>query len=127
MRKQIMVLVVAVTAALVALVPAGIAKSGDVKQAGTCTALSKSTLKVGLRNAKIKASFEVEHAVAGNVWNVTLTDNGTPFFQGQATPAGVQAQFEVEKKTANRVGPDLIAASATDTVTGETCTASLSV
>ena len=127
MRKASIVIAVALIAALAALVPTAMSKSGDVTSAGTCTAGGESKLKVGPRGTnRLRVEFEVEHAAPGQAWNVTLKDNGTAIFQGGKTTNGL-GKFEARKTTANQSGTDLIEAAATNAVTGETCTASLSL
>jgi hypothetical protein len=110
--------------------PAAFAKGGGdkgVRASGSCSASSAWKLKAKADDGKIEAEFEVHEAPRGDMWDVTLSDNGTVFFQGAKKTKGNEGHFSIEKKTANQAGTDKIDASATNQRTGETCTGSVSL
>ena len=96
--------------------------------AGVCTKSSTAKLKGNPpRNGRIQVEFEVESHVAGQVWSVRLGDNGATFFAGTATTKAPGGSFELRKLAKNQPGADVIAASATNPATGETCTATVTI
>jgi hypothetical protein len=96
--------------------------------AGVCTLKSTSKLKANPpRNGGIQVEFEVESHVLGQVWSVRLKDKGAAFFTGSATTLAPEGSFELRKLAPNQPGTDVIAASATNRETGETCRATVSV
>jgi hypothetical protein len=103
------------------------AKGGGVRvrSAGDCTAATNWKLKTKKDDGKLEVEFEVDANRRGQVWTVTLADNGTTFWSGRRTTHGRSGSFEVEKRTANRAGSDTITATASNAKTGETCTGSL--
>ena len=95
---------------------------------GVCSIRSTSKLKVNPpRNGRIQVEFEVESHVVGQVWNVQLKDNGTVFLSRNATTLAPGGAFEARAFAKNQIGTDTISASASNAVTGESCTASVSV
>jgi len=109
--------------------PAAQAKHGGatrVKAVGVCTAASTSKLKAKLDDGRLEVEFEVDARRRGQVWAVSLTDNTVTVWSGNRVTKGRSASFSVEKKIPNQAGADVITATATNTVTGENCTATLS-
>lgn len=123
-----------ITLAVIALVAAlsvastASAKGGDGQTvSGTCTAASTSKLQVKSDDRRLEVEFEVDSNVRGQVWNVVLQDNGSTFFHKKRKTKGLSGSFEAKAKPTNQAGTDAIQATATNAVTGESCTASLSV
>jgi len=97
-------------------------------RAGSCTIRSRARFQVNPpKNGRIQVEFEVESRVSGQVWNVLLTDNGHSFFTGKATTKAPSGELQVRSFAKDRARTDAIWASATNPVTGETCSASVSV
>jgi hypothetical protein len=108
--------------------PVANAKHGGataVRVTGTCTDTTLSKLKAKADDSRIEVEFEVDARRRHQVWAVSLTDNATVVWSGNRTTKGRSASFSVEKKIPNQVGADVITALATNTVTGATCTATL--
>jgi len=103
------------------------AKDGDVKVSGRCSAGSVWKLKAGARDRGLETEFQVDSNVAGQVWSVRLTDNGTQVFSGQRTTTAPSGAFSVERTIRNQTGTDTIVATASNAATGETCRGSLAV
>lgn len=103
------------------------AKGGGVRvrTSGACTASTDWKLKTKKDDGRLEVEFEVDANRRGQVWTVTLADNGTTFWSGKRTTHGRSGSFEVEKRTANRAGTDTITATASNAKTGETCSGSL--
>ena len=107
---------------------AGAKGGGVVKKAnGTCSAASSAKLKVKTDNARLQAEFEVDQNVVGSPWNVQITDNAVVVASGTKTTKAPSGSFTFKSKFSNNAGTDAIVATATNTVTAETCTASLSI
>jgi GTP-dependent phosphoenolpyruvate carboxykinase len=64
--------------------------------------------------------FEVDSHTAGQVWNVTLTDNGSVFWRGTRT-TNRSGDFGVHDWTHDRSGADQIVAKGVNRATGEVC------
>jgi hypothetical protein len=95
---------------------------------GACTGRGTSKLKANQpRNGRIQVEFEVESHVSGQVWTVQMNDNGASFFKGSKTTKAPGGSFEAKASAKNQAGADAISATATNSTTGETCTASVSV
>jgi hypothetical protein len=78
---------------------------------GGCPGADGWKLKAKHDDSRLEVEFEVDTDVAGQVWNIALTDNGTSIFNGVRT-TGIDG-IEVEVHSADRVGSDLIHAVAT--------------
>jgi hypothetical protein len=78
---------------------------------GACTGADGWKLKAKHDDGRLEVEFEVDTDVAGQVWNIALTDNGSSVFKSART-TGLDG-IEVEVHPADRVGPDLIHAVAT--------------
>jgi hypothetical protein len=108
---------------LFASAPAAMAKGG-VSTRGSCSAAAD--WKLNLRpedGGALKVQLEVEHAKPGQQWSVNIADNGSQIFSG-SKKANDLGRFKVRTSTANRTGSDEVTATATNTVTGQTCNAS---
>lgn len=101
------------------------AKGLEVRRSGDCSARTDWKLKAKSDDGRIEVEFEVDSNRNGQRWYVTLRDNGSLFWSGYRTTLAPSGSFEVEKRTANRSGSDVIRAYARNTRTGEICRASL--
>ncbi len=104
-----------------------VAKDGDVRVAGTCSAAVQSKLKAGARDGGIEAEFEVDSNRNGQTWTWSFTDNGVKVASGTARTGGRSGSFEVQRKIPNRAGADRIVARGANAATGKTCTAALTI
>jgi hypothetical protein len=107
--------------------PAAMAKDGDVRRAGKCTAASTSKIKLSPEDGGIEVEFEVDQNVVGDTWRVKLRHNGDFFFTGTRTTQAPSGSFEVRKVTNDAAGTDTIRARARNLSTDEVCTASASI
>jgi hypothetical protein len=98
------------------------AKAGDVKVFGTCTAGSKTKIKLGLRDGRIEAETEVDSNRNGQRWSVRMRQNGVLVHNGTAVTRAPSGSFEVRKVLANKAGTDQVTAVSRNARTGETCT-----
>jgi hypothetical protein len=64
--------------------------------------------------------------VPNQTWRVRMTYNGTRVFNGTAI-SGADGEFDVDREVDNQAGTDTLTGLARNTVTGETCTGTLSV
>jgi hypothetical protein len=107
-----------------AAAPAAMAKDGDVVKRGSCTGAADWKIKLSPEDGnKIEVEFQVEHAKPGQTWAVKMTDNGTSIFNGSKT-ANSLGKFKARTLAPNQAGADTVKATATNNVTGQTCSAS---
>ncbi len=111
-----------VAAAVSATAPAALAKDGDRRVRGTCTASSTAKLKLSDENGRIEVEFEVDQNRNGVPWKVVLRRNGTAVASTPAITRGPSGSFTVRRVIANAPGVDRVAATATR-ASGERCSA----
>jgi hypothetical protein len=115
---------------LMALAVPGVAGAsgggGGTTVAGVCSASSTSKLNVKADNGLIETQFEVDSNVVGQVWRVSISDNGTVVAHGRKTTTAPSGSFEFRRRIANQAGTDSITATAKNKATGETCSATVS-
>ncbi len=99
----------------------------DVLRTGSCSARSDWKLKAGPDDGRLEVELEVDSNAAGQTWRWSLSRAGTPFASGTATTTRPSGSFEVERRTANAPGTQVIAFRASNPRTGETCRGSLRV
>lgn len=100
------------------------AKEGRVVQRGDCSQASTWKLKASPENGKLSIEFDVDSNVVGQVWQVTVTANGTTVFSGPATTVAPSGSFSVGAVADDQPGSDAIQATATHE--SETCWGGLS-
>lgn len=114
----------AITGALVATTaPAALAKGGDVRTSGTCSAGATWKLKAKADDGRLEVELEVDSNRVGQAWSVRLKDNGVLVYSGARRTLAPSGSFEVERRIANRAGTDTITATATHAASGQTCSA----
>jgi hypothetical protein len=108
------------------LVPASLAKDGDVLVRGKCTNASSSKLKLSPEDGRVEVEFEVDQNRNGVRWNVSLkrvVSGGTRLlFSGARVTRAPSGSFELRRVVDDRPGRDTIRARATSP-TGEVCRA----
>jgi hypothetical protein len=110
-----------VAAVALAAVPAAVAKDGDVRVAGTCTAASTSKLKLSEEDGRIEVEFEVDQNRNGVSWAIAIRRNGTVARRLVRVTRGPSGSFEARVVVANGAGADRI--TAVGTRRGEMCRA----
>jgi hypothetical protein len=104
---------VAIASTTIALAgPAGASGGDAVRSSGSCGGSVVWKLKAKHDNGRIDVEFEVDSNRVGQTWTVRLRDNGELFFSSQRTTQAPSGSFTVEKRTADRVGSDVIRARA---------------
>ncbi len=126
LRRSI-ALAAAVAALTVAVAQPVAARSDDVIVRGACSGASDYKLKLAPRDGRIEVAFEVDSNRNGQTWNVTLADNGAVFFSGAAKTNAPSGSFTVRSISADAAGTDVVTGTATNPLTGETCSASASL
>ncbi|MEZ5100704.1 MAG: hypothetical protein R3C15_13080 [Thermoleophilia bacterium] len=101
--------------------PAALAKDGDVRVKGSCTASSTAKLKLSDEDGRIEVEFEVDQNRNGVRWNVKLMRGGKQLASTSATTRAPSGSFTVRRVVSNAAGRDTIKAIAKRN--GETCTA----
>jgi DUF4097 and DUF4098 domain-containing protein YvlB len=97
-------------AGTIALATPASAHGGDdgVIKRGSCSNAGTWKLKAKHDNGRIEVEFEVDTNRAGKTFAVRLSDNRVAFFRGHRTTQPPSGSFEVERRTANRAGTDVI-------------------
>ncbi|UUY05824.1 hypothetical protein LRS13_09980 [Svornostia abyssi] len=106
--------------------PGALAKDGDVRVAGSCSASATSKLKLSPENGRIETEFEVDQNRNGVTWRVTLTQNGVQRVSTLATTVAPSGSFELRRLLPNTPGADRVTARAVSP-SGQVCTASASL
>jgi hypothetical protein len=114
-------LAAAVAALTVVVAQPVAARSGDVIARGACDGGSAWKLKLAPRDGQIEVAFEVDSNRNGQIWTVTLADNGTDFLSTTARTKAPSGSFTVRTTTADLAGTDAVMGTATHA--GETCSA----
>jgi hypothetical protein len=109
-------------AVALAVVPAGVAKRGDVRVAGTCTKASTSKLKLSEEDGRIEVEFEVDQNRNGVRWTIALNQNGRQRARMTRVTKAPSGSFEARILAPNTSGADTFRARATSP-SGEVCTA----
>jgi hypothetical protein len=109
------------------LVPAtgAFAKGAEQIKTGDCSARSDWKLKAKTDDGAIEVEFEVDSNRVGQTWHVTLLKNGNAFFTGNKVTKAPSGSFEVQRRTPNPAGDDMIKGRAHNGATGETCVGQL--
>jgi hypothetical protein len=122
MKAGVVAAVLAALVAALAVAPAGLAKRGDVRVAGTCTKSSASKMKLSEENGRIEVELEVDQNRNGVRWLVAITQNGTRLARTTRVTRAPSGSFELRVLAPNRPGTDRFVARATSP-SGEVCTA----
>jgi hypothetical protein len=95
MRRSLIGLsALAVLAATLVVTPTALAKDGDVRVAGTCSASSTSKLKLSREDGGVEVEFEVDQNRNGVRWHVVLLRNGSRVASRSAVTRGPSGSFE---------------------------------
>jgi hypothetical protein len=94
MRRSLGSTIVAALAATLFLVPTALAKDGDVRVAGSCSAASTSKLKLSREDRGVEVEFEVDQNRNGVRWHVVLLRNGSRVASRTAVTRGPSGSFE---------------------------------
>ena len=101
------------------------ANGGNAHHSGDCSATSTWELTAnatpGGKGHTIEVKFRLRTDTGGEAWDWSLTDNGNVAASGENSTAN-NGKLDVDQQIPNLKGFDKIVLSATDTVTGETCT-----
>lgn len=116
--------VVIATAVCSAAAPPVSAVAGpSIGRHGACTDASSWRLKVrSADEGTLRVRFVIAGGAAGEKWNLFMDHNGVGFFAGSRI-SGDDGLVVVRRRTNDLDGSDTIRATAHDTVTGETCSA----
>ncbi len=113
---------------LTLLTPAADASGGTaVRASGACSVGATWKLKAKPDDGRLEIELEVDTNRVGRTWAVRITDDGTSVFSGSRTTLAPSGSFTVHVRPTNPAGSDVIRARATDTVSGQVCSGSLTV
>ena len=94
MRRSLGVTALAMLAVTILYVPPALAKDGDVRVAGTCSASSTSKLELSREDGGVEVEFEVDQNRNGVRWHVVLQRNGSRVASRTAVTRGPSGSFE---------------------------------
>jgi hypothetical protein len=114
------------TLALSVSVPAQAGVHPDKTAKGTCTLDSTIKLKAKAHHDDIRVTAKVKTGQGDETWAWVITDNGLPAAEG-TEDAHKNGKLTVRESIPNLEGPDMVNFTATDTVTGEVCSADVTV
>lgn len=115
-------LAVALSGAMLAiLVPAALAKDGDVIATGPCSGASDWKLKLSPENGKIEVEFEVDQNQNRQLWHVQIEHNGQIVLDRNVRTKRPSGSFEARIVEPNLAGPDSFVAKAKNARSGESC------
>ena len=98
-----------VLAGTISLATPASARGGDeVINRGSCTGAGTWKLKAKHDDGRIEVEFEVDTNRVGQRWKVRLSDNRVVFFRDHRITRAPSGSFEVERRTANRAGTDVV-------------------
>lgn len=121
---------VALTTAIGMAAPALAHGTGNSKAHGDCSMGSTWYLKAdgnrGGEGHTVEVKFRIRSDVGGQAWDWQILDNGTEEASGETT-SGSNGTVQVKQSVHNQEGPDQITLQATNTVTGETCTGTVTL
>lgn len=89
------------------------AKGADAVRSSSTCATGVIKLKAKLDDGRIEVEVEVDTNRRGQVWALTLRDNGERVWQGTRTTRAPSGSFSLNKRIANRAGTDVITVRAT--------------
>lgn len=95
---------------------------GNKPVKGVCSGSSSLKLATSNHGKGIKVTAKIKTGVAGEAWDWSISDNGTTVAADQST-TNKNDKLVVRQQISKQDGANTIDFAATDTVTGETCTA----
>lgn len=102
------------TGSLLATAGPATAKGDDgVRTSAACGHGGHLTLKAKHDDGRIEVELEVDSNRAGQRWAARITDDGAVVVSGRRRTGGRSGSFTIERKIADRPGPDTIRARAT--------------
>lgn len=119
---RIGILVLTLTAGLIAASTAVAKDREAVRKSGTCSKASTSKIKLSQEDGLIEVEFEVDQNRNRVRWVVVLKQRGRVVFQGTRATRAPSGSFELRRLLPDRSGADAISAKATSP-SGEVCRA----
>jgi hypothetical protein len=122
--KKILIIVAGVVVVAAVAIGAWLALGGDDEATarGTCGSASY-TLSRESEDGGLEVTFELQSSAPGEVWDVTLSQGGTPILTGERT-TDEDAELDLDAPADDAAGT-AFTVEATPTAGGDTCTASL--
>lgn len=113
---------IALSASVALGLPAQADDGGSGSTKGTCTGSSSIKVKVTSHKDMLVVSAKIKGGQKGDDITYVISDNGTPVATGDQTTSK-NGQTTIRESIPNLEGTDTIDFTATDSVTGEVCTA----
>ena len=107
--------------------PADASGGGATIRTGNCSGRADWKLKGKARDGGFEIEYEVDSNRRGQVWAYTIRQNGVVLAQGTRTTLPPSGSFSVERRAPNTAGPDTFTATARNTVSGQTCSGTLTL
>jgi hypothetical protein len=102
-----------------------LAKNGDIIKRGQCSTGENTKLKAGPENGQIEIEYELDDAVPGSRWRITITKNGKTILR-TTQRANAAGNIDVRTLTSNLAGREKIRAKAKRIGAAGACALSLS-
>jgi hypothetical protein len=114
---------------LAAMAPATASHGGGgaVRTHGGCGGPAVWNLKAKPDNGRIELEAEVDSNHVGQVWDWTITHDGSTSARGSSTTHGASGSFTVQRRMSNKAGTDRFVFRAERRATGDVCRGTISL
>jgi hypothetical protein len=99
---------------------AALAKDGDIRRSGTCSASSSVKIKLSEEDGRIETELEVDQNRTGVRWRVVLRRNGSVVARTSRVTRGRSGSFELRRVLSDGAGSERISGRAVSP-SGEVC------
>jgi hypothetical protein len=101
------------------------AKDDDVVRRGSCSGSTDWKIKAGPDDGRLEVEAEIDSNRRGQTWRWALRHDGHLVARGRGVTGGRSGSFEVERRTSNAPGVDVLRFRAVNVRSGEVCVARL--
>ena len=101
--------------------------SPAVRSHGGCGGPAVWDLKAKPDNGRIEFQAEVDSNRVGQVWDWTITHNGSTSAKGSSVTHGASGSFTVQRRMSNKAGTDHFVFRAERRATGDVCRGTISL
>lgn len=126
-RRTIAASVLIAAALPLATATPALAKDGDVRVSGNCSASTDWKLKVKPDNGRIEFEGEIDSNKVGQTWAWKIKHNGTVSETGSAKTKAPSGSFSVNRRLSNLAGVDTFTFVAKNAASGETCNGTVKI
>jgi hypothetical protein len=106
--------------------PAQAKSASTASTHGSCSATSTYKINANGHQDMVVVKAKIKTDTGGEAWSYSIADNGATVVSGDATTAK-NGKLRIRESIPNLDGPDTVDLTATDSVTGETCMAEVTL